>query len=222
MLFLFSDLDGTLEDSRADMADSVLLAREEFDLPPGVREQWIPFVNRGMDKLYEACFSEILASDSSLATREKIRLTYESIYHTYIAEETVLYPGIETMLSTLENHAVMALYTNKPQELSRRLLHELKISRYFQYIIGGDTFAESKPSPRPMETIASEAGFKTGQDICFYLGDSGADKEAADAFGAHFIWAAWGYENTAPGGTRYTADTPARAQEIILSLGSVN
>ncbi|MBE7437652.1 MAG: HAD-IA family hydrolase [Spirochaetales bacterium] len=222
MLFLFSDLDGTLEDSRADMADSVLLARQEFDLQPGVREEWIPFVNRGMDQLYESCFSEILAKDSSLATREKIRLTYESIYHTYIAEETVLYPGIETMLSTLENHAVMALYTNKPQELSRRLLHELKISRYFQYIIGGDTFPESKPSPGPMQTITAEAGFDPQKDICFYLGDTASDKLAADAFGAHFIWAAWGYEKTAPEGTRYSATDPARAQEIILSLGSVN
>jgi phosphoglycolate phosphatase len=60
MNLVFFDLDGTLEDSRQDMALSVNRVREELKLPALDLEQARGLVNRGMDALTNAAFPELI------------------------------------------------------------------------------------------------------------------------------------------------------------------
>lgn len=209
MKLIFCDLDGTLEDSRVDMARAVQGVRMEFDLDPGEVESWTGHVNRGMEALYRACFPEIFAegdapgSEGDQASLAKIQAAYEAEYYAHVAEHTKLYPGIREALDGilgLGDDTVLALYTNKPQKHSRKLLLELEVSRSFSYIIGCDTFDTCKPAREPMAEIAGHAGFDAAnpEHKVFMIGDTAGDMKAARAFDATGIWCAWGYNADAP------------------------
>ena len=93
MKLIFCDLDGTLEDSRQDMARSAQMARAQLDLEAGARADWVPFVNKGLEHLYRQCFKELFenapaGSESELETLEKIRDVYEPIYLEEIVNST--------------------------------------------------------------------------------------------------------------------------------------
>ncbi|MEQ9366091.1 MAG: HAD-IA family hydrolase [Leptospirales bacterium] len=204
MNLVFCDLDGTLEDSRVDMARAVQGVRMHFDLDPREAEDWTGQVNRGMEALYRGCFSELFAqsgppgSEGDFETLEKIQSAYEAEYYEHVAEHTKLYPGIQTALERLDEIATLALYTNKPQRHSRKLLIELGVSAHFSYIIGCDTFAVMKPAREPMAEIARHAEFDPAKDRAFMIGDTAGDMKAARAFNATAIWCAWGYNADPP------------------------
>ena len=219
---IFVDLDGTLEDSRQDMAESVRVVREEFDLRPGAINDWRPHVNAGMENLYRQCFPEFFQNldspERELVQLEKIRKEYEAVYYRYAVDKTRLYEGVEDAVKTLSADATLALYTNKPAKISHKILMELGINRCFAFIIGCDTFEEQKPSVQPMRKIAETAEFDPAADRSFYIGDSAGDLKAATAFGATFIWAAWGYYDVAPDGAQHAANVPADLPGIIADL----
>lgn len=206
MNLIFCDLDGTLEDSRVDMARAVQGVRMQFDLDPDEPSKWTALVNRGMESLYRNCFPELFAkagppgSEGDLETIEKIQSAYEAEYLEHIAEHTELYPGIKTALEQLSEIATLALYTNKPQRHSRKLLLELEVSVHFSYIIGCDTFPHPfmKPAREPMAEIARHAEFDPAVDRVFMIGDTAGDMQAARAFDATAIWCAWGYNADPP------------------------
>jgi phosphoglycolate phosphatase len=187
-LFFFTDLDGTLEDSRQDMAHSVNLARQELGLPPWLVNNIIPHVGGGMPALYRTCFPEY-ADDL-----EAVRLCYEKVYLENICVETHCYGGIVEMLEKLvQKQAIVAVITNKPTHLSWALLKSLGIDGYIQRVMGGDSCAETKPSPLPLQIVADEFGYRPGVDHAFMMGDTLNDMLAGKAFGAKTLWCSWGY-----------------------------
>jgi phosphoglycolate phosphatase-like HAD superfamily hydrolase len=58
MRLICFDLDGTLEDSRRDMVAAVHRVREALGLTPRSNEAVLPWVNKGMETLYRACFND--------------------------------------------------------------------------------------------------------------------------------------------------------------------
>ncbi len=206
MNLIFCDLDGTLEDSRKDMAQSVQTVRHGFGLDAGEEEDWVRHVNRGMEYLYRNCFAEMfegagpVGGERDLETLERIQQAYEADYLENVAVHTVLYPGIKEAVAELADVGTLALYTNKPEKHSRKLLLELEVSRYFRYIVGCDTFQETKPAPGPMRTIAADEGFDADnpEHRAFMIGDTAGDMQAARFFDATAIWCAWGYNAEAP------------------------
>jgi phosphoglycolate phosphatase len=223
MNLVFCDLDGTLEDSRVDMARAVQGVRLQFELDAGQESDWTSRVNRGMEALYRDCFPELFArsgppgSEGDLETLERIQAAYEAEYLDHIAEHTRLYPGIKEALETLSEIGTLALYTNKPQRHSRKLLLELEVSIHFSYIIGCDTFDVMKPAREPMAEIARHAGFDPAQDRAFMIGDTAGDMLAARAFDATAIWCSWGYNADPPGepAPDHRADHPRDLPRLI-------
>ena len=69
-------------------------------------------------------------------------------YEANIAAESRPFPGAVAALERLEREgARLAVCTNKRESLSRRLLQELDLDRYFGAIAGRDTFPVAKPDP---------------------------------------------------------------------------
>ncbi len=191
-----------------DMARAVQGVRMDFDLDPGEVESWTGHVNKGMETLYRACFAEMFSPDNvpgsagDQASLAKVQKAYEAEYYAHVAEHTKLYPGIREALNQIVamDDTVLALYTNKPQRHSRKLLLELEVARSFDYIIGCDTFDVCKPAREPMAEIAEHAGFDAADSThrAFMIGDTAGDMKAARAFEATAIWCAWGYNADAP------------------------
>src|SRR5262249_2953719 len=92
------DLDGTLEDSRADMVAAARKVRAALGLPPRIDAELVPFVNGGMDRLYRSCFDDYLAQGDGERRYLTVRDAYNAEYLAHVADETRLYAGIADAL----------------------------------------------------------------------------------------------------------------------------
>ena len=162
------DLDGTLEGSRSDMVASVLRVRSALGLSEGLAHEFRPHVNRGMDHLYRTCFSDYLEGRGE-AAYEEVKARYVASYGEHIAVETQLYSGIADALAALTAEHKLALVTNKPEALSRKLLDALAVSEHFDVVIGGDTCGRSKPHPDPLAEAIRLCGGGAAINIIFLI-----------------------------------------------------
>jgi phosphoglycolate phosphatase len=208
------DLDGTLEDSRRDMVAVARRVRTQLKLPARTDNILLPWVNKGMDQLYRACFDDFIGTDVSRLA--EVRSRYETEYFDHVAEETRLYPGIAQAVEQLSTMGALACVTNKPERISWRLLEVLGVSKFFTTVIGGDTCPKGKPDPTMLEAAARRCGFVKRPARTVMIGDTPADLVMGRAFGASTIWCAWGYADQ-PGDERpdWIAQTPDQLPELI-------
>jgi phosphoglycolate phosphatase len=192
-LFIF-DLDGTLEDSRTDMALSVNRVRRIYGLPELPEELVRTLVIRGMDFLYRSCFPELCKEGEPVP--EALVKKYELNYASHIVDHTVLYEGMAATLPELARHGKLFVYTNKPEGLSRLLLEKLNILSCFTEIIGSDSHKKHKPDPEPVLDAIAKHGLKPSE--IFMIGDSQADMQAAENLQATAVWCKWGYQKEPP------------------------
>lgn len=206
------DLDGTLEDSRADMTAAVHRVRAGLGLLPRDDAAIAPHLGRGMPELYARCFDDA-------QPEHDVKARYEADYLAHVADHTRLYPGIAEALAALQEKATLVVLTNKPETISRRLLDLLGVGHRFSAVVGGDTCAEAKPSPLVFERAARVVGFPLGDDPGHaprvHVGDSAGDIQLARAVGAASIWCAWGY---AAGPGEVAPDWVAEAPVDLVGL----
>ena len=95
---------------------------------------------------------------------------------------TEVYPGVVDTLRWLKRNGVeMALITSKPERFVAPLLDEMKLGRYFRWIIGGDTLPQQKPDPAALLFVMKMAGIEP--EDALFVGDSRNDVLAAKAAG---------------------------------------
>lgn len=207
------DLDGTLEDSRNDMTAAVQRVRTGLSLAPRADAAIRPWVNRGMDQLYRACFDDYFNGDESrlAAVRER----YEADYLANVAHETALYPGIADSLARIAERGRLAVITNKPERIAARLLEVLGVGKHFSAIIGGDTCPKGKPDPIVLSEAAARCGFAAGPSRSVMIGDTAADLLLGRAFGAATIWCAWGYLDRPGEQPDFVAADPAQLPDLV-------
>ncbi|MCB1309214.1 MAG: HAD-IA family hydrolase [Leptospiraceae bacterium] len=228
MKLVFIDLDGTLEDSRDDMAHSVNRVRNSFQLPPHSHDFNRQNVNRGMEQLYRSCFAELFSSDAHVQsaledasqdadTLMRIQRAYEQDYARHIIDSTRLYTGMDAALRRIAQHHTLVCFTNKPEALSRLLLEKLAIGDCFSDVMGGDSCSESKPSALPMRIAAERLRFDSKRDSACMIGDTVGDMRAGRSFGATTIWCAWGYLDAPPGEPKpdWQATQPADIPDLL-------
>lgn len=219
MNFYFIDLDGTIEDSRLDMAHCANQVRVQLDLPVWPVSDLVPFVNKGMTELYLSCFSDFLSEPQSSVHAEKllrVKNSYESYYLENCCVHTRCYDGIRESLRFLSEKGKVIVVTNKPEKISRRLLSLLQLEDFITDVMGGDSCAECKPSALPLLMAAERHYYKKFEDSCFMIGDSLGDMQAAKAFGAKAVWCAWGYCAEAP--TRVLPDMILSCPQELQTL----
>ena len=181
------DLDGTLLDSAPDFvvtANRMLQARgmEEVTL-----EQLRPAVSKGSRAMLAIAFPHM-----GEAERHALVPEFLDIYESLIGQYATLFDGIETMLQALEqNGTTWGIVTNKPEYLARLILPQLGWEQRCAVLIGGDTLAERKPHPLPLEVAAQQ--INTAASACVYVGDDERDIIAARAAGMPSVAVLWGY-----------------------------
>ena len=90
----------------------------------------------------------------------------------------------------------MALITNKPERFVAPLLDEMKLGRYFRWIIGGDTLPQQKPDPAALLFVMKMAGIEP--EDALFVGDSRNDVLAAKAAGVRCAALTYGYNHGRP------------------------
>lgn len=214
MIFIGIDLDGTIEDSRADMTAAVHRVRSGLGLPARTDEAVRSWVNKGMESFYRACFDDYIRKNE--ARLDEIRKRYESDYLENVAVETRLYPGMAATLERLADAGRLAVVTNKPERISRRLLEVLGVDKFITAVIGGDTCPQTKPDPTVLREAARRCSFDGLNGRSFMAGDSAADLRMGRAFGAATIWCAWGYAKDPGDRPDFVAKRPDDLPAIVI------
>ncbi len=165
---LVFDLDGTLIDSKLDLAISVNAALEAMGRPPLAHEKIFGYVGQGAPLLIQRSLGEG-AAEEECARGLEFFLRY---YRQHMLDHTVAYPGVREALEHLAEYP-MAVLTNKPVHFSKGILQGLGLAAYFRYVYGGNSFERKKPDPMGMEILLQD--FAAAPREAMLVGDSEID-----------------------------------------------
>jgi phosphoglycolate phosphatase len=165
------DLDGTLIDSRADLALAVNLTRAELGLPPLPQAQVVGYVGEGVRTLLTRALPEL---PDQLEQALAINMRH---YHAHLLDQTRLYPGVRPALERLHRrgHRLMVV-TNKPKEAALRILAGLEVAPLLAAVVGGGDCPALKPDPAPLRLALEQAGAPA--EGSWMVGDHFTDLEA--------------------------------------------
>ncbi|MGB9487480.1 MAG: HAD hydrolase-like protein, partial [Terriglobia bacterium] len=136
------DLDGTLADTKNDLALSINAMREHMGLGPLPLEVVTSHVGHGVTVLVKRALGD-KAPDGDV---EKGLAFFLDYYGRHLLDNTVAYPGVREALEELGNRK-LAILTNKPTRFSRAIISGLGLAPHFFEIYGGDSFPLKKPDP---------------------------------------------------------------------------
>ena len=211
--FVVFDLDGTLVDSKRDLADAANAL----------------IVELGGRALAEDAIAEMVGEGAALLVRRALtraKLDPESsdalprflaLYDERLLRNTVLYTGMREVLSSLAEHLPLAVLTNKPGDASERILDALGVRARFRDVIGGDTGFGRKPDPTGLRELITRAG--ASPETTLLVGDSRIDLDTARSAGTRICLARYGFGyRFEPGdfrGDELFIDTPSELPAII-------
>jgi len=165
---LLFDLDGTLIDSKRDLAHAVRRLQQQYKSPLSSEKEVGTFIGDGVQKLVQRSLPQLPERDLDKAVD-----ALKAYYRQHCLDHTKLYPGV---LSTLKHFRLkkMAVVTNKPVRISGFILDRLRLSPYFTVLIGGDSLPNKKPHPEPIRSAIATMGLRELRNVVM-VGDSSND-----------------------------------------------
>lgn len=181
------DLDGTLIDSKRDLAESANEMLATFGRAPLEETEVAGFVGDGARQLVSRALEAARVVTDVSAALDR----FLAIYGERLFVHTRPYPGLTETVATMAERASLAVLTNKPEGFSRRLLEGFEMLRFFTRLIGGDSGFPRKPDPSGLLDLMH--GADVPPDACLFVGDSMVDVETARAAGAAVCVAEYGF-----------------------------
>lgn len=186
---LVFDLDGTLIDSKLDLALAVNATRADVGLPPLPDEIVFSYVGNGAPVLIRKALGE-QAGEEQLQRSLEFFLGY---YRLHMLDNTRPYPGVvEALDRMLAAGLQLAVLTNKPVRFSRDLLRGLGLAEHFRVVYGGNSFETKKPHPEGITKVMCESGVSPPNTMV--VGDSGVDVRTARNAGAWACGVTYGFQ----------------------------
>jgi phosphoglycolate phosphatase len=180
------DLDGTLVDSRRDLAESANQLVDELGGRPLSGEAVGAMVGEGAARLVGRALDA-----AGVGERPDALSRFLEIYDRRLLNHTRLYEGVADVVRRAAAHARLTVLTNKPTSPSERILEALGLREPFDEIMGGDGAYPRKPDPSGLGAMMAAAGARPGETML--VGDSGIDLETARRAGVHCCLVAYGF-----------------------------
>jgi phosphoglycolate phosphatase len=191
---LLFDLDGTLIDSRADLARSINLMLADLGRPNLPEETIASFVGDGVKVLtyrsLTATHPQKSPPDAALHRRGLELMGAH--YATQMLVSTHLFPRVPETLDLLKGRA-KGVVTSKEVHFTKQILEHFGIAGHFQCIVGGDTLPQHKPDPAPVLEALRQLG-RSPQGVVM-IGDSENDIYAGRAAGTLTCGASYGFRD---------------------------
>ena len=183
------DLDGTLIDSKLDLAHAVNATRVHMGLGPLDHEVISSYVGNGAPVLIR----RVMGPNASDADVERALAFFLAYYREHPLDHTRLYPTVAEALAQLGDGGVkMAVLTNKPVRISQYIVDGLGVGRYFFRVYGGNSFEQKKPHPMGMQVLLEEA--QVAAERAVMVGDSSVDIQTARNAGTKAVGCTWGFQ----------------------------
>jgi len=183
------DLDGTIADTLADLANAVNWALEQLGCPPCPVDSYRYKVGDGAREMCQRA----LPADRQELTDQVLRLMRRR-YDEHCFDLTRLYPGIPELVSALaERKFKLAVLSNKPDEFTKRMIARYFKPSPFANVRGQLLGVPLKPDPTAALQLAQELGITPAHWL--YLGDTNTDMRTARAAGMHPVGVLWGFRD---------------------------
>lgn len=203
------DLDGTLVDSAKDIYRAMNLTLSLLHRPYVTESQIRTWVGRGAGQLCQ-CVLQHQDGHIDQQKHQQLLQQFLSTYEKNVCVDTTLYSGVAEFLQYCQQQQKkMAVVTNKPYVATMGLLTALNLDSMFDYVIGGDSLPERKPSAMPLLHVKDH--FNLTSEQVLMIGDSRNDVESAYAAGIDCVMLSYGYNHGEP-------LEACRPQQIIDSL----
>lgn len=189
------DLDGTLVETAPDLmsAHNHVMEKYGFEKKPLSDIRYL--AGRGAaTMLMRSANSRNTKTENKIDEKTQKEMTVEFIdfYSKNICKGSVINPGVIDYLKWCKDQKVhLAVCTNKMEHLTIKLLKEIKLYDYFDFIAGADTFNHRKPNPQHITSILEILNIPIENSIM--IGDSETDAEASKAAKVKFILVKGGY-----------------------------
>ena len=171
---LIFDLDGTLVDSRLDLANSINAMLRHYSKPELPLEVIASYIGDGAPMLVRRSLGDP-DDESYVQSALEFFLLY---YREHKLDNTFVYPGIKEALDSIRAsrngaETKMAVLSNKPVNPSRAIVKALGLGPYFFQVYGGNSFHTKKPDPAGVQALLQESGVPAQQAVI--IGDSDID-----------------------------------------------
>ncbi len=214
---LIFDLDGTLVDSRLDLANSVNAMLEHFGRPTLPCDVIAGYIGDGAPMLVRRSLGD---PDDEAFLQEALGY-FLLYYREHKLDNTHVYAGIQEALTAI--HAArdgarpiqMAVLTNKPVNPSRAIVEALGLAGFFPRVYGGNSFHSKKPDPLGARTLLEETGARPEEAVI--VGDSEIDVLTGRNAGLWTVGVTYGFAphtlETAP--PDVLVDSPLELKELF-------
>ncbi len=183
------DLDGTLLDTREDIANACNHALEMCGCPQRRLEEYNMLVGRGIMNLFRGALPEGMKSEEMVL---KMKSHFVPYYNEHIDDCTRPYPGIIEMLDTLAAMGIaFAVASNKYQEGTESLVRRYFGAYGFKCILGQRDGMPIKPDPEIVREAMAAAGVVEHETV--YCGDSDVDMQTGLNAGVRTVGVTWGF-----------------------------
>src|SRR6201994_291295 len=198
---LIFDLDGTLVDSRQDLANSVNAMLRHYKKPELACEVISSYIGNGAPVLVRRALGD---PDDEGYVQEAL-LYFMSYYREHKLDSTYVYDGIfpalDAILASRNGHGNsirredsrnirMAVLSNKPVGPSRGIVEALGLGKYFFQVYGGNSFHTKKPDPAGVQILLEEASAEPEETVI--IGDSDIDVLTARNSGIYSVGVTYG------------------------------
>ena len=181
------DLDGTLADTLADIADAMNHVLAQHGFPTHATADYPKWIGGGVRALVEGALPEGARVDVDEAVA-----AFRARYGAHILDKTRPYDGIPDVLAALAARGLpLAVLSNKPDPATREVTGKLFPDVPFREVRGDRAGTPKKPDPTAARAIAASLGI--APEACAFVGDSGVDVETAKRASMRAIGVLWGF-----------------------------
>jgi phosphoglycolate phosphatase len=182
------DLDGTLVDSLADLADAINYALKQLNQPQRPTEVLRAMIGDGIRTTISRALEPEEQGLVDIAV-DKMREKYAQI----CLDNTKAYKGLTEVVAKLYEKGVkLAVLTNKDQKMARKIVNHF-FADYFAVVAGTTSLKPAKPDPQKTLQVLDKLGVMPGQVIFF--GDSSVDIQTAKACKIFAVGVSWGLKS---------------------------
>ncbi|MBK7581724.1 MAG: HAD-IA family hydrolase [Myxococcales bacterium] len=180
-MWVVFDLDGTLVDSRLDIAHATnhaLIRHGKSALPVEVISR---FVGDGARPL----LSRAAGLDEHAPELEALLADFLEFYTAHATDNTRPMPHALSVLELLGEELPLALCTNKPRVTTGRVLAGLRLGGFFRAVAAGDDLPQKKPDPAPLLGLMRRLNARP--ELTVMVGDGPQDIQCGRSAGARCV-----------------------------------
>lgn len=183
------DLDGTLLNSVADLAQATNYALSLNGYPTHQEEAYRFFVGNGINKLFERALPEGAKTEENV---QRIRETFIPYYNEHKSDLTRPYAGVVDLLESLQDKGLtLAIASNKYMAATVQLVSHFFPSIHFDVVLGQRDDVPVKPHPQIVHDILQHTGYSPADVL--YVGDTAVDMHTAHNAGVDVVAVTWGF-----------------------------